>query len=480
MKGKKHMKINNLSQGIVALTLVSLIGCGGNVGTSASNPSTSSTTFPRGLAVASPFELISASGGSSIIRALALEEGEEIEDALSGDDCDPGLDLSAFATNPTDADCYGPTVSYVDHPDGGLPNDGDLPHGDVGIWSATNEETGEACSAAQLTARMEGAKAKTDAAKKLWAAALCVGETAGSVDDTNMNAMATDKGLDLTFSDVTETKSGDNYALSMTVSDSTISVDLVLSHNGDDEVYDGRVAYAVNTTSDSGNCQALTGSTDVTIAGAAGYSRDADGLNLVSHQDAIFCGADADAVDEATISISADDKYSESNVDGWGATFEIFNAEYNDSLEGSYVYAWQAGANDDNARILNISLEQVVAGMQGQAYFGYGLPVDDDAFDGSIGGFICNWAGPGNDHTLVDSVQSQTITIDTEGNSEATASSIQYAPTVACSYDGGAGFQYDLDGDGTIDADEIADEDDGIESELADIADMVFTLPSVL
>ena len=143
-------------------------------------------------------------------------------------------------------------------------------------------------------------------------------------------------------------------------------------------------------------------------------------------------------------------------AESWGNNFAVFTAEYDPtSLQGLYNYVWQAGEGDSHARIFNFGLETA---SSGESYFGYGDTVDQT--DGSILGFICNWAGPGNDHTLQDYAQRQHFTYnETSGLFEPTneaASDIIYAPTNSCTYDGSGTFVYDSNIDGDL-ADETSD-----------------------
>lgn len=61
-----------------------------------------------------------------------------------------------FLVRETNAHCFGPSLDYQDHPDAGIPNSGQLPTGDLGIWTEIDAATGHACAAAQLNARLRG------------------------------------------------------------------------------------------------------------------------------------------------------------------------------------------------------------------------------------------------------------------------------------------------------------------------------------
>ena len=110
---------------------------------------------------------------------------------------------------------------------------------------------------------------------------------------------------------------------------------------------------------------------------------------------------------------------------------------------------------DNNTRIFNIGLNYNTATevRDGEAFFGFGPDISTST--GSLEGFICNWAGPNNSHTLKDYFQRQNVTFnDTTGkwrptNDAASSSNIKYAPTNSCASAGGT-FYYDKDGDGSL------------------------------
>ena len=103
----------------------------------------------------------------------------------------------------------------------------------------------------------------------------------------------------------------------------------------------------------------------------------------------------------------------------------------------------------------DIGLQAVTAG---EGYFGFGDQVGTT--DGSITGFICNWAGPGGSHVTADYAQRQNITLNATTSvfepTNSAASDIIYAPTTTCLYDGSGSYLYDRDLDGDL-SDETSD-----------------------
>ena len=68
---------------------------------------------------------------------------------------------------------------------------------------------------------------------------------------------------------------------------------------------------------------------------------------------------------------------------------------------------------------------------------------------------ICNWAGPGNNHTLQELAQRQFITQDPitglfDASIGAGSADITYAPSNSCDYDASGSFIFDVDADGSL------------------------------
>lgn len=501
------MKLNKII--FLFFFLLTIISCGGSsVGTSASNPS--STAFPQGLVVASPVELESSTSSSTLIKGLTKSglssvqstasevAAEEINAILDGDeigDCDwdptPLLDL------PDDATCYGTRVLYENHPDynasdPGNTKDGQLPPGDVGIWTETTPE-GEACAPAEINARMQGIKGKTTTALKAFASMLCVANVNNVTLSTNGDVDLTDE-MNATIENVSfesatlihDNSSGEDvysYDLVFSFENNTETHEATLSMThtpGEtpDTLFSGYFSYTVNATMDMGNCPAE----EVTYAGSVDYDRDEPSMIKFRADDSIYCDHDAQAVQESGLLNPADTYDATSNPDGWGNNFTtIIGNQSVDGTGGTYTMSWQAGFGDDHSRTFNFDVDKNSETnlLTGTAYFGFGAQVQSDSYDGSIEGMICNWAGPGQGediHDPVGFVQFQEIEESEGGILVSTVSNIQYSPTQDCEYNGGD-FRYDQDGDETIEQEEITDIGNGIANELLPIDEMSFTLP---
>lgn len=478
-----------------------LIGCGATsneAGTRVGNPPTSSGSteaFPQGLAITSPLETATQAANSlSLERYLTNASSqlfvtsysiatESIDAILEGDEIsDCAFDPDAFLEQSTNADCYGPEIAYRNHPDA-LPGDpntsGTLPIGDVGLWNE-NEGTTEACAAAQLNARMFGVQKKAVTALKTLASMICVANVNGialpengeSVDLTaEMNNMATDNGFDVSFAtailsqDEIDDDSAYSYDLNFTIAGNTEDTDLELAMThipltDDNATYKGRFNYKVGNSNSQGmNCGATPG-TESTDAGSVLYNLSAADSLVFRFDSGNYCSADADAITNDGV-LDPTDSYNPqnpgANPDGWGNDYNVLIADFDPGTSvGSYSYSWQAGALDDKARIFNISLSQDESTelLAGSSFFGFGDSVNTNTFDGNIDGFICNWAGPNNNHDPVPYVQRQDISEDSVSGvfaSVLNTLAIRYAPTRSCSYDGSRSFEYDSDANNTID-----------------------------
>lgn len=486
--------------GLLLSILLNACGATSNeAGTRVGNPPSTGTTeaFPQGLAITSPLETATqASNSLSLERYLTNASSplyvtsysvatDVINVILNGDEIsDCSFDPEAFLEQSTNAACYGPEIAYRNHPDAppGDPNaSGRLPVGDVGIWNENEGSTSEACAAAQLNARMSGVQEKALAALQALASMICVAnvnevelpEASSSITLTEeMNAMSTENSLNIDFATATlaldETDGSEvySYTLNFTMEgvslgdevDMQITMDHMLLAD-DNSLYRGRFNYKFPSQSDyAGNCGTAT--FDTTDAGSVLYNLSSTDALAIRYDSANYCTADADAITTDGI-LDPTDSFNPqnptSNADGWGNNYNVLIAQFDPSTsEGSYSYSWQAGSLDSHARIFNISLDADDSTdlLSGSSFFGFGDSVNTTGFDGNIDGFICNWAGPGNDHDPVPFAQRQDVSEDSTSGvfgSVASTLAIAYAPTNSCSYDGSKSFEYDSDADGTID-----------------------------
>ena len=471
-----------------------------------------STAFPSNIAVSSPtlvsVDVAQASltfGSSPAVAEAVSQEvtyDYELRTATLDDllasalDLGDALDFDEFFDSTIDADCYGPDIAFDFHPDtpDGAPEDsdsGELPEGDLGLWTEVEGSSTEACAAAQLNQRMEGVNNKSSIALMMLASMVSVYEDGGANNwpedvaaGSTLDLVAGMSALSIsnaTFNVATMALNADGdqwtYRLELTYSLDGDDHDIVfnLEHvpGSDEDEYEGLLTFLVNDSFSGGNCGG--GDNDITVNGSLHYIHNSETDVVLQYRETQYCGHDVNGLQTAITSDNLSGNMVSASPTGslvanWADNFTVFTADFNPTtLGGSYAYAWQAGFNDSHSRVLNVGLE---ATTSGEAYFGFGEQVYAESFDGGAQGFICNWAGPGNDHTLQDYVQRQHITLDTEegvytptghgGDND--SSDLIYAPTNSCMYDRTDGdfvegdpFAYDRNLDLIIDANDISD-----------------------
>ncbi len=447
---------------------------GGNTG--ATDLSVFETNFPVQLAVASPTDT-SGPGANNTFSLTATDPANvaygnalnRINEVLTGeaailDTYTPNL----FYSLSYDADCYGPKMFYENHPEGpdgpvfGSDPYPSLPTGDLGIWSETNDGT-EACIAAQLNGRMAAFKDQSYIGLMNVASMIRVyiddGNTwpddlsAGTTEDVTslMNAVGVS---DTTFNSATIELSADGsqwtYTAALTYThmgtDHEIEVSLIHVPGSDANEYEGLLTYMADGTFDPpGNCS----TSDVTLNGSLHYVRNSEDDIRSQSRAVTMCDHGESALSEAVQSSVITGNVVSTSAN-WSDNYQQFTAEFDPAtLGGHYSYVWQAGKMDSHSRILNVGLQAVTAG---EGYFGFGDQVGTT--DGSITGFICNWAGPGNSHMPQQYAQRQNITLNAATSvfepSNSAASDITYAPTTTCEYDGSGSYLYDRDIDGDL------------------------------
>jgi hypothetical protein len=529
-------------QSLIGAMALTFIACG--AGTSSTSSTTSSTdstdstsdssggstttvsatsvanSAPSGDVVISSVTATVAASSNIAVNKVAKATGDnsiskkkEVAEALLSGENDCAFTLSIPSN--TSPSCYGPQVLFCNHdnatetdndcniPQGGGPSnsadDGQLPTGDLGIWSASEGTT--ACSAAQANYLIDDVAAKVDTIINMFNVMVCVAkkneqalptEEDGELDMSTLMAGDTMKVDNMTVTSakiVKKANNGDNpvYESTMEVSmvfannsdpaqsvskaaTTTQTAKMVLTHSptatGDDPnatyVGDLNVSFS-NDSQTGGNCPQGAGTVS---AGTIYYEKaSATDVKYEYNWGGDYCTTDLDAPftkesgDADTIvsgSASGADQYNAStNADGWGNNYNYGRFAINPSEgTGSVAYAWQAGQGDGWTRVINISTAQATDGSgSGTAYFGFGPDIGGTAATssvagvGSITGFFCNWAGPGNSKTPqittpVSALAQKQVLTRAVGATDFTASSsnITFAPTNNCSTDGGMIF----------------------------------------
>ena len=370
-----------------------------------------------------------------------------------------------------DALCYGPPLEYRDHPDGNGSNHGELPVGDLGIWTITEGNTTQACTAAELDARMKGVKDRSMSGLFLMASTLDAmydsNQTLPAVGAGELNLTAVMPTLsDVTFSHVAITqpvRDEYHYTIAFTYQRSgtpyAIRFDTIHRAGASVDEYKGMMQYQIEDQSPHGNCG--MGLQAITRKGTLVYERSSQDDFSVDSREAEFCTHSfVGGFDSEGLLDPADRQDPHTNPDGWGNNYSRFIANYKVSNQsGQYSYVWQAGPQDSHSRVLQIDLNDHDP-VDGESYFGYGAQVfDPHATFGENLGLICNWVAPGNIHLPQAYAQREFLRYSSAMGVFETPTGgddITYAPTNSCQYDGNGSFAYDRNLDGNLTVDDIA------------------------
>src|SRR3989339_263315 len=419
------MKISVLFLFVLFVQMNLLSGCGSDKASTGDDPVndhlTTSVGFPVALAISSPTAATAEarklfSPLEKFIRAviskevapsatdtadMSYEEKVEVfQNILSGtstSDCNFTLDLN-YGTN--DASCYGPTIVYELHPDyiegtsaPGTEN-GELPPGDFGLWTALDAEENEACAAAQLNKRMTNISTQIDSMMLTTASMFCIAgvneialpEVGASIDLTaEVNAVfdANESGVVVTSAVVArENDSGDDpiYVTTIVGTASGKAIFVRLKHiptSEDNSTYRGKFSYTISTDSEATLmwCNEVSGMKE---AMSIAYEKTAATSLRVELNSGHFCGAGeetdpfvstTDFTVDATKKVTAPALYLQvpylteskaASTYGWGGNYNYALLNLNPSNgAGEFRFAWQAGMPDNATRALNISLEEV-------------------------------------------------------------------------------------------------------------------------
>lgn len=158
--------------------------------------------FPSGMAVAAPTaapEAPTTAGtpdGTGAAQSQMAQAAGQISSVLNETASfksifNPGqMTMSGGNSN-----CFGPTLQYTGHPDafGGSPDaSGNLPSGDLGIWTASNAD-GSACASATLEMKMSGVSARTNMALVSLAGMLVEAKKASKLPSNGSTSTLTDE-----------------------------------------------------------------------------------------------------------------------------------------------------------------------------------------------------------------------------------------------------------------------------------------------
>lgn len=439
----------------------------------------STLKVPEGLVVASEIEAV-AKGTLPLSTAGLLEL--------------PKL----FDSNAVNAQCFGPAITYANHDDfvSGMPAaTGRLPGGDLGMWLDLEPGTSKPCATAELDTRLGSVKGQFRQAMLLMASlrrtvatsSLSLPTASHSTDVTSamgtvLAAIPAASGITVNTATVSLDSDGAIYTYRLVLSTGSgataKSGEIIIAHAPgiSDEVFSGVVQI---TAAQLGNDPAFNCTDEVDsgtslnkLAAATTISYIRNGSQLfVDARAANYCGGPASSSishindiasltikGELDLGIDLSGNNVRSSINGWRGNASRFAATVNlDSQAGDFLYVWQAGNMDDHARAFAVhsAYNSSTEARALQAYYAYTNTIGST--DGTLLGMICNWAGPGNDHTPQTVFQSQSATLSSSANAwslDTGGSKIAYAPTNTC--DASSGMTFDANADHTIDSGEGA------------------------
>lgn len=466
---------------ILVLSL-GVVGCGG--GSSGSSDDDDAGTaltgvFPSDLVLVSPTAARSAAWASVNIPGLTREEGvapfdeqTELQEILNGETVSDCAFTLALVPTYSNANCFGPQITYTNHPDTTPPTAaGTIGGGDLGIMYSTVFDSTEACSAGQMNERIDAVAEQVNSVIYAMASLPCLAgvnglslPAAGETLDltTAVSSGFTSNSIAFSVTSATLARADDTadgytvYILTLSgvatdENETEHQVNVRLKHIAtatDNSTYRGKISYTLNwdeTQDTQGNCPA-GGATD---ALSISYEKTAATAMVLEMQSANFCG-DADPYVSATnYTVDLSKKYdAEDEPTGWAnsGNYSLFGYDPQTGA-GDFIFGWQAGMTD-NARILEAAVSESGGAITGCAYFGYGTTFEHGVTPG-IAGMYCAWSGPrddGESPTLQPLAERQCFSYDATTSvfipdESVYPENITFAPTDVCSSEAGT-FTY--------------------------------------
>lgn len=440
------------------------------------------------------------------------------------------------------AECYGPSVVTKHHPDwtAGMPADQEnafLPSGDIGIFDAANQGSGEACIAAKMNSLTASTRSRVKEAIETGKRVLCFAKVLGktlpttvgekldlTADVTTALAAVTDNEhvKDLSFNAIQITLSKENVY--QTDVDANIPAGTlwtrVVVESVDENNSNGYVWGVFNRTA-SGPNLAGTGSGSGSGLGSGMPSGSGSGMpsgsgsgNAAQAEVNVFSVIFKKTGDmlsyDATKSVAQSDADKAALQADKAALFEADkrvrvastgNPGYDQALAkidtatgvGEMAYFWTAGGAQEEQRTMHA---KTVIGdgdvKTGWGYFGFGKKLTDfralvkagniPAGTQSVEKMICNWAGPNNSHTGIAFAQRQEFEM-VSGVFKPTVNNIGFAAQKSCGqtdYTTNYTVAKGMNAASVTDADyhawptfDLAPIDDDAKADLGTIADLV-------
>lgn len=465
------------SQALLLAPFFLQLGCGSS--SSSSTSSAASGAFPKDLAISSP----TASSTTSFLAQLSDTSGEgqmqreaasgfntslsyknkvaKINAILAGTktaDCQVTLPTLTSSTAPT---CYGPNVNYQNFPSGPT-TAGQLPSGDLGLWSSA-EASGEACASAKLNQLISDVAQKEDTALLLDASMVCLMNVNGTaipaagasaVDLTSVvnSAIQTNNSgvtvTSATFQRLSDSGSNKVYQIALTattsVSGSSVTMTFNMKHMptaSDNSTYQGKIWGSLTGMPTNGDSRQANQFFTV------GYERKSTTSILAEVQ---FAGTATTVTKTTAFKTNGDLDWSViSGANSANLQHALLNIDPSTGL-GNASFSWQAGGSDDKTRVFNVYTGSTSGTVSGCGFFGFGDPfTTTKVADNTIKTFICAWAPPApatSDHTgKVGYAQKQCMTQNSTSGlftSTTAKEKITYAPVASCSVASGGTFTY--------------------------------------
>lgn len=421
-----------------------------------------------------------------------------------------------FSVNTVNTACFGPSVAYTNHDNyvAGPGQNGTLPSGDLGLWTADNTDSHgtQPCATATLNDKLDGTKKQVRQAMLLMAGIRRLIASSGTLSMPTANHTTdVQSALASTLSGIAPGVTVDAATVSLNNLGTVYTYRLTLSAGSGATAKQGEVVvqhtpgasatqYAgiVQITASQLGSDANFGCSDQVDGGTSMYKvatvstirYDKNGSDLdVGARAANYCGAPAPSSTSYLDDIAALDGNGmldfsvdlggnnvRGSVKGWRGNASRFSASLDTGTQaGDFTYIWQAGNLDSHARAFAVhsSYNSSTEARTLDAFYAYAQSIA--ATNGDLLGMLCNWAGPGNSHTPVNYFQYQQATLSSSASLwTRTASKIRYAPTTSCN--SGASMRYDADANNTIDALEgqsVTNDLDTLGSGIANVADEI-------
>ena len=442
----------------LAVVVLAAAGIAVNCGKKSSDDSSSSTSafalvVPGSLAIASPTAAQTTTALRLVDEAPKDFKGrkEAMAARLSCDDAATCARKFVAPTMPVNPSCYGPQIDYQNHPDGSDVSPFQLPSGDLGIWTSA-ESDGTACVAAKMNSQIESiagyAQLALDMTTMVMGAANLAGASlpAAAGDSVDLKDAVISKlaGQDIgaTITAATLSRAADNGgraaydttisvtpsgSLAGTVTGMSISVRHV-ALDDTNATYKGKI-WILITSSGSEAGQGIS----------VLYSKASEtALKYEMRSRKARNSADASAASMFD-SLNNVNYPGTSQAQGYNWAIVDLNPS---TATGTVAYLWVAGSEMENTRSFFAKTEASGSSVTGTGYFGFGDELRNFTTANYktkwIDRMICNWAGPGNQHTGIPNLQKQTMTM-TGGKFVVGTDNITYTPSNDCSDNVGFG-----------------------------------------